>query len=580
MEHVTIDGGQVLLASEDERLISARLLPFGEAGKSNLGRFTVDAGVLELPADASVAIINDGHRRELPLGAGVVYAERADGIHASWRLAKSPEGDAALADIKAGRRNSVSVEAEVVVEGGRATSGRVFGAALVSAGKQPAFPSALLMATEADAAAVDDPTDPTQSHFTTMTKDPVSGETFETETTVEEEEETDPDTGATVVTRTTTDVTTITPGTPAEAGAAPVTEPTAPGTVLAQRAARVDPTLLNRAGRRGKAKEAVQTIGRQQLYAMLANAAPAHRGGRWNARALEQLLEPSVVGTLYAELSDITFDAAGSPADMIVPQWIGELWSGRSYVRRWAPLFASGPLTSPTVKGWRWLVKPEVGKWEANKTDVPSGPVTTEPYDVEAQPFAMAHDVDRRFRDFNVPEFWDGYFTAGTESYAKQSDLYIPDELFRPANAATTAVAGDVVPTGVSPVMAKIIDGALAILDEDVPSFAAVTKADYRSLMLTREQDNLAFLNATLGLEDGTFNPGSFTIVPTSHAGLNGNKVLVGCRSAATVHELPGSPIRIEGLDVARGGIDPGLYGYTALAIHNPKALALVSPHA
>lgn len=579
MSNLTLSSGE-LLAEEAERTISGLLVPYGERCRSNLGEFTVEPGVLELPVDVPGTIgLNDGHARNKPLGRGVLLAEQADGIHATFAVAKGPDGDQALADVKAGVRKFLSVEADVVVEAGKALAGKIFGAALVSPGKRGAFPSAMLLATAADTA-VDNPDDPTQAHYSTLTKDPVTGETFETETTVEEEEETDPDTGAVIKTRTTTDITTITPGTPAEGSAAVPALPTTTDPLLAeQEGARVPASLL--AGRRRtKRPAAPATVSKGQLFAMLAKAAPSHRGGAWDARMLEQLRSERVVGTLYAELDDITLTEAGSPADMVVPQWIGELWSGRAFQRRFTPLFNSGTLTSPTVKGWRWKTKPEVGKWGANKTEVPTGPIATEPYDVEAQPFAGAHDVDRRFRDFNITEFWDGYFTAMTESYAKQSDGYVADELFNPANAALTAVAGDTVPANVSPVMARIIDGALAVLDEDLPTFALVTKADWRSLMLTRTADDMAYLNATLGLEEGTLNPGSFRIIPTSHAGLNGNKVLVGCRSAATVHELPGSPIRIEGLDIARGGIDPGLYGYAAVAVHNPAALALVSPHA
>lgn len=577
MSAVTISSGE-LLAEEADRTISGLLVPYGELCRSNLGEFTVDPGVLELPVDVPNTLgLNDGHARNRPLGRGLLLAESPEGIRASFQVAQGPDGDRALADVTAGRRKFLSVEADVVVEAGRAVSGRIFGAALVSEGKRGAFPSAMLLATAADTA-VTNPDDPTQAHYSTMSKDPVTGEVFETETTVEETEETDPNTGATVQTRTTTEVTTITPGTPAEGGAAvagPTTDPNAQPLLAEQPAARVPQTLMSRRPAARQAEPA--TVSKGQLFAMLAQAAPSHRGAGWNQKILEQLRSERVVGTLYAELTDITFDAAGSPNDMIVPQWIGQLWSGRSYQRRWTPLFGSASLTSPTVKGWRWVTKPAVGKWDGNKTDVPSGPVSTEPYDVEAQPFAGAHDVDRRYRDFSVPEFWDGYFTAMTESYAKQSDLYIPDELFKPANGSTTAVAGDTVPTGVSPVMGAIVDGALAVLDEDLPSFAVLSKADYRSLLLTKDQDNLAFLNAALGLEEGTI--ASFRAIPSSHEAVVPGP-LVGCRSAATVHELPGSPIRIEGLDVARGGIDPGLYGYTALAVHNPAALALVTRHA
>jgi hypothetical protein len=589
---LTLAGG-TLLATQDDRTFQSRLVPFGEVATSNLGRFEVGPGVLQLPADPTRTMVwNDGHDRERPVGVTTLLAERADGIWASVRIADGPEGDAMVGDIRAGRRNRVSVEAaDMVIDAGRAIAGRVFGAAIVSEGRQGAFPSATLLAMAPDtlladdAADIADPTDPTQAHYTTMNIDPVTGETFETETTVEETTETDPETGAQVVTRTTTDTTTITPGTPAESDPNVTAQPaaTAPAAapLLAQRRPGTVVPAGILAGRRTSERTpaAPRTVDRRTLYAMLAAAAPRGRGQAWNADIVAKLLEPRVVGSLYAELSDVTFDAAGSPNDMIVPQWIGELWSGRAFQRRWAPLFNQGTLTSDSVKGWRWVSKPEVDLYEGNKTDVPSNEFETESYDEPAQPIAGAHDVDRRYRDFNVTDFWDGYFTAMTESYARKSDAYVATRLFAAGN--TTSVAGGVVPTGVSPVMAKIVDGALAVLDEDLPSFAVVTRADFRDLALTREQDNLAFLNTSLGLEEGAIE--SFRIVPAA-AGTTaletGNKTLVGCRSAATVHELAGSPIRVEGLDMSKGGIDPGLFGYIALATHNPAALAVVSPHA
>lgn len=598
---VTVAGGQ-LLATEDARTRRALLVPYGEVARSNLGRFRVPGpGRLQLPTDLRTMVWNDGHDREHPIASTTLLAEEADGLWATLRIADGPEGDTLLAEIAAGRRDRVSVEAaDVVIENGELVSGRVFGAAVVTAGRSGAFPSATLLAMEPgtlladDAAAVEDPTDPTTAHYSTLNVDPVTGETFETETTVEEEVETD-ENGAEVTTRTTTEVTTITPGTPAEGSAAvpaqPTTDPNALP-LLAQRpaGATVPATqAMNRRARRAapqRTQPVAETVAYGTLLAMFAAAAPRSRGQGWNQGLLEQLRAPRVMGSLYAqdpaqllaELEDVTFDAAGSPRDMIVPQWIGELWGGRAYQRRWTPLFNSGTLSSDTVKGWRWVTPPEVDYYAGNKADVPSNELETEPYDVVAQAIAGAHDVDRRYRDFNVTEFWDGYFRGMTESYARKSDRYVPRELFDPENAATTAVTGGAVPSGVSPVMTKIVDGALAVLDEDLPSFAVVSKADYRDLLLTKEDDKLAYLNSALGLEEGTVQ--SFRVIPAESdlTAINtGNKVLVGCRSAATVHELPGSPIRIEGLDVARGGIDPGLFGYVALAVHNPKALAVVT---
>lgn len=577
-EHLTLDGGQLLLASEDDRLVSARLVPFHEQCSSNLGRFTVGPGVLQLPADPAPAILNDGHRRESPLGVGVVYAEQADGVHASWRIANSPAGDAALADIKAGKRRAVSVEAEVAIVDGRAVAGHVFAAALVGETERPAFPSALLMATAATD--VTNPEDPTTAAYSTLERDPGTGETYETETTVEETEDTDPDTGATILTRTTTATTTITPGTPAE-GQAPVTNQPAPAAPADQTVfAQVPGSLLPPRRRSSSGSSKAAGIGTQQLYAMLS-------ASKTDPAARAMLSSKAVQGTLFAELTDVAYDGAGAAGVAIEqPQYLGELWSGKDYVRKFVPLFAHGDLTSFELQGWRWTTKPEMGDWDGNKADVPSSDVATEAYTVRAKRFAGAHDIAREYRDFNVTAFWDGYFKAMTESYARLSDTYalaqalgsvtIDGAVFK--NYAD--VAGGPVPAGVSAVAAKIVDGAMHVIDSDTPTFAIVGKTDYRDLLLTRAQDTMAFLNMALGLEDGTINPANFKLMPSADPKFADGHVLVGAASSGRFHELSQVPIRTEGLDMVHGGIDPGLFGYCAFVSNNPDALAYVAPAA
>lgn len=578
-DHLTLDGGQLLLASEDDRIVTARLVPFGEQCRSNLGVFSVGPGVLQLPAAPASAILNDGHRREAPLGTGVLYAERADGVHASWRLDQSPAGDAALADIKAGRRRAVSVEADMVIRDGVAVSGSVFAAALVSEGAAPAFPSALLFATAADAA-VENPDDPTTAHFSTMVKDPDTGEVYETETTVEETEETDPDTGETVTVRTTTDRTTITPGDPAEQDTT-VTDPTPAAPLFAQ----VPDMLRNRAQRRASGPTSKpKGVTKGQLFAMLS-------ASRHDPAARAALSSREVVGTVFAELEDITYDGAGGNADvMLQPQWLGEMWSGKTYVRKFVPLFGHADLTSMTMQGWRWKTKPEMDLWDGNKSEVPSSGADTEPYTARAQRIAGANDIAREYRDFNVTSFWDGYFNAMTESYARKSDAYCLTQAFgttvvtidgAPVTLKNyTDVAGDTVPNGVAAAAAKIVDGALHVIDSDTPAFAIVGKADYRELLLTRAEDTLAFLNLALGLEDGTINPSNFKLLPSAHPKFADGHVAVGATSAGKFHELSQVPIRVEGLDMVHGGIDPGMFGYVGFESNNPDALAYVAPHA
>lgn len=573
MEATIIDAG-TLTASVSDRTCTGLLVPYGEECRSNLGKFSVGTGAFTLPTDVSVAGLNLEHVRESPLGRATQLHETPQGIVATFSIARTPDGDAALADIAAGRRRHLSAEvADVKIQGGRAIGGRVFGAALVA---QPAFPSATLLAAAVDTADTDggadegvpnvDP-DTTESDFeTTETAD--DGSVVTTKTTVTEEIE-ELDDGSEQLTRTTIAVTTITPptdGTDNE-GTAPV-----PNTTDAAQAspAAVPPTML---ARRGTSR----TRGGSTLYA--GHAAPV-AGAPDSVSAVARVLAEATKTrnpTLLAALADVTISGAGSVGtDVLPPQWLGELWNHRVYQRRYVDLFGHADLTSFNIMGWRWVTPPAMALWAGNKTPVPSNTVETEPYVTTPQRIAGAHDIGREFRDFNVPEFWDSYFRTMTESYAKLSDTYVLDQAMIPEHH--TVVAGSAVPANVTGTASKIVDGVLSIIDHDLPSFAIVGKQDYRDLLLTRQQDVLEYLNAALGYNEGTIK--DFKIVATPHPDFQDGSVMVGAASSAYVHELPGSPIRVETLDMVKGGIDPGQFGYVGFTSQSPAGLALVTPHA
>jgi hypothetical protein len=83
-----------------------------------------------------------------------------------------------------------------------------------------------------------------------------------------------------------------------------------------------------------------------------------------------------------------------------------------------------------------------------------------------------------------------------------------------------------------------------------------------------------------LGFKDGTINPETFRLIPSADPLFADGHVGVGSSTAGRFHELSSVPIRVEGLDMVRGGIDPGLFGYVAFVSDNPEALAYVAPHA
>lgn len=563
MTDLVLDGGTLLASLDDDRSVEGLLVPYGEEGRSNLGRFSVGTGVFSIPADVPGTVgWNVEHAREHVIGRATVLRETAQGVVGRFTFASTPEGDAALTDFREGRRRHLSAEvADVVIRGGRAIGGRIFGAALVA---RPAFPSATLLA-----AAADTP-DPQQLDEQLPDGEVAVPAAFDAEGDVTETTKTErlPD-GRLRVTRTVVTITESTPdGTPdgTQEGNT-VTEPSTTGTGVFERfTANARPT-------------APRTPATSQT--LLASLVDAGRSGDQTLLAqLHDELTPEVVyqalaqatktrdATLLAALTDVKISGAG---DALPPQWLGKLWSTKAYVRKVVPLFEHGNLSSMKLSGWRWVTKPAMAAWGGDKTSVPSGPVQTETApEVAAKRWAGAHDVGREFRDFDVPDFWAGYFDAMTESYARLTDA----DTLASVLAAAPAVTAGTVPTGIATAAAQIVDGALAILDDATPTFALVAPALWRELVLTPKDKVLEFLNASLGLEEGSL--AGFRIQP--HASIPTGRTLVGARNAVTVHELGETPLRTEGLDMVRGGIDPGLFGYSATVVHSATALALVGP--
>lgn len=542
MTDVQIEAGS-LYADQHTRMVTGLLLPYGELGSTNLGKFSVQAGAVQIPADPDIVTLNVQHEREEPVGRAVELNETKAGIVGTFKIANTPEGDTVLAEIAEGTRSKLSAEVKnVVIRSRMAVSGVLFGAAVV---EQGAFPSAALMAeyapdTESEAYSVD-----------TLKAEIVEvvEETAETIQVIADEapaevvvDTVDPEAGE--VTQTTYEPVDVeTDQTEEEMGAA-----TAPETLQARKAAPVN----------------------ENLNTVLAQLADAGKAGKRSMFAeLLQRDDARAVTSLFAALSDVEFDSAGSVGiNTAQPQWLGELWTGRTYERKYIPLISSGTMTALTMQAWRWVTKPEVDVWTGNKTAVPSNVPVTESFEVTGVRYAGAHDYAREFRDFGRTDVIESAVRGMVESYAKVTDLATIDALIL---GATPVVAGSATS---QLAWNRIIDGVEAIIDTAVPTFAVVAKDLYRELLLTPQNEALEYLTAAMGLESGT--AAGFSVVPSDQ--LSAGTVLVGAREAATSFELSGSPIRAEATDMVLGGFDIGIFGYHAAAVTNADALVLVAP--
>jgi hypothetical protein len=259
-----------------------------------------------------------------------------------------------------------------------------------------------------------------------------------------------------------------------------------------------------------------------------------------------------------AALSDVPFSGATARALGTIttpPEWLGQLWSGVPNPRRVIPVLGSGTINGISAEGWRFTTEPDVNEWAGNKTAVPSGNVEVEKVAYPFQRFAGAWDIAREYVDFGVTEVIEEFLKAATRNYMKKSDTWALTQL---TAFATTAAVGTV-PAGVPDVVAKLVRGALRVINEDaIPSYALIAPDLYEALLFTKKDDVLAYLEMSLGLAEGS--AASFQLVPEKR--LAAGQVLVGAKEAASFDELAGSPIRVNALDIAKGGVDEALFGY------------------
>lgn len=504
---------------QETRTVRGLLVPWNELSRVSSTKnkpVKFPPGGVRVPRDVSIVGLNRQHDRYDPFGrAAVLDTAHERGLYAEFTIADTEEGDAWLADH--GNLVRLSPELRDIIRDadGETASATLTGAALVEAG---AFASAGLFAVdeEPEPDPEPDPKDPEP--------DPASDPDPAPKPDPEEEED---DT----------------------MGAATATE------VMLAGYGASKPAELTKSG----------------FFRMIDDV----MGGRASAEARSFVAQNAGAGEsgMFA-LSDIDYDGTGGVGAKMSPaQWIGEVET-LSYVPVWTDLFPTEPLTSLTLGGWKWGTKPTGGTWTGNKDAIPSNTPTVTPVSDTATRWAGGHDIAREHRDFGTPGFFESYNAAMRESYEQWKDTTI---VRTEVVAGATDIEADN-PSGltIGAGWSALIDGAAQLVANGfVPTFAVVELSLWKAMMKVPSSDTLGYLEAALNLEAGSLS--GFTFRPA--AGLTAGHIIVGSRTAASVYQLPGSPVRAEALNIANGGIDVGLFGYAGLLIRNAAGIIDVAPY-
>lgn len=560
MKHITIDAGTVL-ASQTDRTVTGILVPYNEECRSTIGMFSVGPGVIEIPQDLTGMSMNLEHQREAVIGAPTQVTETPAGIVATFAIANTKDGDAALADIASGKRVHLSAEIrDTKIKNGKATGGALFASALVA---KPAFPGATLLLAAPDDESDEDTTD--ETHAVEEYTDE-NGVTWRRVVDTETETTGDTTTTVTTITEEVTDPNTDTD---------PDSEEEEPMTATAMLAAK------KRGPARTQARPAAPTINLGTIFAGI--------------NAVRMGADPQGQ-TLMAALSQIktTGDLKGghTPAN-----WMGELWNGRSYDRKFISLHNLGTDISLEGKtgykvgrGTKAVPKDRLGgDWAGNLTDVNSGGGYVDTFKSKLHKFAVGHQIAREYTDLPGGEsVVEAFLKLMVEDYAMWSD---DKALACMITAAGPILAPRPVPDRYadSPALGQLIQGALAVQRRnDTPTYAVVNEAAYDELMFTPKDMIPEYVSFDFSTElHGTADNGKLVVVQATDAqfvdaageavaDLTKPATLVGAKPAITFDELGATPLTVDALEIAKGGLDRATHGYVQEFVERAESLVLI----
>ena len=509
-----------LFADTRTRTIRGMLLPFNEMSRRSVTTDPVmfKRGGVKLPTDPEVVTLNEDHSQFAAVGRAISLKETPKGIEATFRIARTPEGDALLKRAthpNTAKRPRLSAEVADLVRKGSTAIARLTGAAIVGQG---AFASAGLF--ELAPGAEEDEEEPLEEEVV---------EDVVIESVEEVAPEADPETVADI------------------AGAViEKLEQEGAFSRVRRRSATVPFGTTRRPARRP-----VQTA--DALFAAIA---------RRDFGALQRFSIPDNVAAFAIEGVQHSGPSTRTiGADTQDLGYLGEIWQGNPYQRRFWPLFAQNALTSYKARGWKWdpANLPEVATYAGNLTEVHSNAIDTIPVEVDTIRVAGGNRIDRRYLDFNDQEVIASYFSKLAEHYAKVTDAAALAAAVAAAGADLN-VSGKSFPYGQPVAIAGIVDGALQVIAEEAtPSYAIVSTELWRDVVLIGHDAVLGYLTAGFGLEQGSLD--GFAIRPGA---VGTGKVLVGAKEALQTYEFGGSPVRVDAMAVHNGAMDGALYGYYA----------------
>jgi hypothetical protein len=272
---------------------------------------------------------------------------------------------------------------------------------------------------------------------------------------------------------------------------------------------------------------------------------------------------------LNAALANITPTSTTSAATNPV-QWLGELWTPEYTQLDWANAVTTATLTGMRLTGWRRKDPgPVISPYAGDKAPIPTdGNLSFEPVNVLAHRHAVGADFDRIWIDFGDESVINTWLRLVNQDYARKLDEAIGALIL--AEATDGGTAADVIAA------VRLAAQTLKRAGANV-SFIALASDLYAAYLDIPTADAPWWLtsSSSVDLAGATGSVNNLRVFESPI--LPASTVTAGDRRAATQYTPRGNPFTVRAVDLANGGMDVGVFGYSAELVNDPAGIVTVT---
>jgi hypothetical protein len=287
------------------------------------------------------------------------------------------------------------------------------------------------------------------------------------------------------------------------------------------------------------------------------------------AQLTARLTADRSAASLTAALADIT-PVSTNWAAVAPYQWVDEVWTPSYAAMPWANAVTQGVLTNMRVTGFKFVEPgPKILPYAGNKAAIPTdGTLSYAAVTVDAVRHAVGADFDRIWEDFGQQDVIATWLRLVTLSYAQVlNDL------------AYTAISGAATDGGTAPDVITAITVAAQKLKTAGASvtFIAVAADLYGQWLAMPTAEVPWWLpgSSSVNLSGQSSNVNNLNIFESPE--LPAGTVLAGDRKAVTQYVPRGNPFTVRAIDLAKGGTDVGVFGYSAELVNDARGIVEVT---